>query len=53
MPRVQEIACKNDDCNVDMFSIHYTSYVADEDYIHDYSCPSCGDRSQLQVLGGN
>lgn len=52
MPKVQEVACRNRDCTVDMFSIHYESFIPDAEYSADYACPGCGERSTLEVLGG-
>ena len=51
MPKVREVACRNADCDVDMFSIHYDAYVPDEEYVPDYACPGCGEREALSVLG--
>lgn len=51
MPRVQEVACRNTDCEVDMFSIHYVSSPSVEEYEADYACPECGERDDLDVLG--
>ena len=51
MPKVQEVACRNDGCNVDMFSIHYEQYIPEDEYSADYSCPGCGKHDALAVLG--
>lgn len=51
MPKVREVACRNENCNVDMFSIHYETFIPDEEYSGDYVCPGCGGRDGLDVLG--
>ena len=50
MPKVQEVACQHKDCTVDMFSIHYVSYIPESEYTPDYECPECGERDALAVL---
>ena len=51
MPKVQEFACRDDDCYVDMFSVHYEPGTPDEEYDEPYACPGCGDRDSLDELG--
>lgn len=51
MPKVLEVACENQACDVDMFSIHYEHFVPDDEFDDEYGCPSCGERGQLRPLG--
>lgn len=50
MPKTVEVACTAADCDVDMFELHYTSYVPPEEYDATYRCPECGGDS-LEPLG--
>lgn len=51
MPKVQEFACRDGDCSVDMFSVHYESGTPDEEYETAYPCPGCGEKDSLDELG--
>jgi hypothetical protein len=51
MPKVRDVACRNEACRVDMFSVHYESYIPDAEYSAEYSCPGCGEQMALTVLG--
>jgi hypothetical protein len=44
MPKTLEVVCARDDCDLDMFELHYTYDMPEETGVSDFSCPYC-DRS--------
>jgi hypothetical protein len=50
MPKVVEVTCLSENCDVDMFSIHYESYIPEDEYERDYACPGCGSEAGLEPL---
>lgn len=50
VPKVLEVACRDDDCRVDMFVVHYGP---DADYREGFQCPGCASADSLENLGSN
>lgn len=44
MPPTMEVACRNDDCFLDMVELHYTYELVDATP-DDFQCPVCEQRS--------
>ncbi len=42
MPTTLELACTADDCELDMFELHYTYDMPKEVGVADFQCPYCG-----------
>ncbi len=43
MPRApHDVACRNADCELDMFEVHHTHEMPDDVGVDDYNCPYCG-----------
>jgi len=47
MPKTLEVVCNADDCELDMFELHYTYDMPDEVGLTDFQCPYC---SRTDVL---
>jgi hypothetical protein len=45
MPETLELVCADDDCELDMFELHYTYEMPDGVTKEDFSCPYCGGGS--------
>lgn len=50
MPPTKEIKCTNDDCELDMFEVHYTYDMPDNTTVADFACPYCGRTDTLEEL---
>lgn len=50
MPRTLEVVCENDDCELDMFELHYTYDMPKEVGVEDFSCPYCGGTDHLRAV---
>ncbi len=50
MPATREVVCENDDCELDMFQVHYTYDVPDDHDVSDLSCPYCGESAPLEEV---
>ena len=50
MPKTEEIACTDDDCELDMFENHYTYDVPDDLSLADLQCPYCGGTDCLDPI---
>jgi aspartate carbamoyltransferase regulatory subunit len=50
MPATREVACENDDCELDMFEVHYTYDVPDDHGVADLRCPYCGEGTHLEEI---
>ena len=42
MPATLELVCTDDDCELDMFELHYTYVMPDDVGVGDFQCPYCG-----------
>jgi len=50
MPATREVRCENDDCELDMFEVHYTYDVPDDHDVGDLTCPYCGAGAHLEEI---
>ena len=50
MPATLEVVCTDDDCELDMFELHYTYDMPDEVGLTDFQCPYCGGVDCLQEV---
>jgi hypothetical protein len=50
MPATLEIKCVNEDCELDMFELHYTYDMPDDVTVADFSCPYCGEQQFLEAI---
>lgn len=50
MPPTLELACRNDECDLDMFELHYTYEMVDDVGVEDFQCPYCGETDTLEKL---
>jgi hypothetical protein len=50
MPKTLEVVCTSDDCDLDMFELHYTYDMPDGTGIEAFTCPYCGDADALEEL---
>lgn len=44
------MVCRDDECRVDMFTIHY---APDADRGEEFICPGCGSQDGLESLDSN
>ncbi|MFB6075261.1 MAG: hypothetical protein ABEJ89_09630 [Haloarculaceae archaeon] len=50
MPATLEVVCTDDDCELDMFELHYTYDMPDEVGVEDFACPYCGGTTCLEAI---
>jgi len=50
MPPTREVVCENDDCELDMFEVHYTYDVPEDHGVSDLACPYCGETADLVAV---
>ncbi|MCL7418218.1 MAG: hypothetical protein M8354_10320 [Halalkalicoccus sp.] len=50
MPATLEVVCTDDDCELDMFELHYTYDMPDDVGVEDFSCPYCGGVDCLEAV---
>lgn len=50
MPKVVEVKCNNEDCEMDMFEMHYTYDMPDDVGIEDFNCPYCQSSDLLEEI---
>ncbi len=50
MPTTLEVKCTNDDCELDMFELHYTYDMPDDVGVEDFVCPYCRQSPSLEVI---
>lgn len=50
MPATREVTCSNDDCELDMFEVHYTYDVPEDHGVDDLTCPYCGEGAGLAEI---
>lgn len=50
MPKTLEVVCRDPDCALDMFELHYTYDMPDETGVEAFSCPYCGGSDHLAEL---
>lgn len=50
MPATQEVRCTSQDCELDMFQMHYTYDMPDDVGMDAFSCPYCGETASLEAI---
>lgn len=50
MPATREVKCTNDECELDMFELHYTYDMPDSVGMTDFQCPYCGATESLEEI---
>jgi hypothetical protein len=50
MPATLEVKCTNDDCELDMFEMHYTYDMPDGTGVSDFQCPYCARTETLREI---
>jgi hypothetical protein len=50
MPRTLEVVCTDEDCELDMFELHYTYDMPPDVGVTDFTCPYCGETSPLEEV---
>lgn len=50
MPPTLEVECTSDDCEIDMFELHYTYDMPDDVGVGDFVCPYCQSTSELEEI---
>jgi hypothetical protein len=50
MPATLEVVCTDDDCELDMFELHYTYDMPDDVGVADFNCPYCGGVDHLEAI---
>jgi hypothetical protein len=50
MPPTLELVCTDDDCELDMFELHYTYDMPDDVGVEDFACPYCGGTGCLDPI---
>lgn len=50
MPATLELVCTDDDCELDMFELHYTYDMPDDVGVGDFQCPYCGGVDCLEAV---
>jgi aspartate carbamoyltransferase regulatory subunit len=50
MPATLEVKCTNDECELDMFELHYTYDMPDETGVSDFQCPYCSRTESLREI---
>ena len=50
MPATLEVRCTSDDCELDMFEMHYTYDMPDDVGVADFACPYCEQTENLEAI---
>jgi hypothetical protein len=50
MPKTLEVVCTRNDCDLDMFELHYRYSMPDGTGVEAFSCPYCGESDGLEAL---
>ena len=50
MPATLEVKCTNDECELDMFEMHYTYDMPDDVGVEDFRCAYCGRTDTLEAI---
>ena len=50
MPATLEVKCTNDDCELDMFELHYTYDMPDDVGVEEFQCPYCRQSDSLSEV---
>ncbi|MFB6297040.1 MAG: hypothetical protein ABEH56_00805 [Salinirussus sp.] len=50
MPAVIEVTCTADDCEIDMFEMHYTYDMPTDTPLSEFACPYCERSESLEEI---
>lgn len=50
MPATLEVKCTAEDCELDMFELHYTYDMPDGTGVEDFACPYCNSTAALEEI---
>jgi hypothetical protein len=50
MPKTLEVVCRDQECALDMFELHYTYDMPDGTGVEAFSCPYCGSADSLEEV---
>lgn len=50
MPKTLELVCTAEDCELDMFELHYTYDMPDDVGVTDFDCPYCNRSEKLSEV---
>jgi hypothetical protein len=50
MPATLEVRCIGDDCELDMFEMHYTYDMPDDVGVDAFACPYCRSEETLEAI---
>jgi len=50
MPATLEVVCRSEDCELDMFELHYTYDMPDDTGVDSFACPYCGRTDDLEAV---
>ncbi|WP_311171365.1 DUF7559 family protein [Halobellus ordinarius] len=50
MPTTLEVRCTDDECELDMFELHYTYDMPEEVGVADFVCPYCRESAPLEAI---
>ena len=50
MPATLEVVCTADDCELDMFEMHYTYDMPEDVELSSFRCPYCGTTDALSEV---
>ncbi len=50
MPKTIEIVCRDEECELDMFELHYTYDMPDSVGVGDFVCPYCNQTEKLSEV---
>ena len=50
MPATLEVRCTDDECELDMFEMHYTYDMPDDVGVDAFACPYCRSEETLEAI---
>ena len=50
MPKTLEVVCTREDCDLDMFELHYRYSMPDDTGVKAFDCPYCGRGDDLEEI---
>lgn len=50
MPKTLEVVCTSDDCDLDMFELHYRYSMPDGTGVESFTCPYCQGSDCLEAI---
>ena len=50
MPKTLEVVCTREECDLDMFELHYQYSMPDGTGVESFDCPYCGAADGLEEI---